>query len=207
MNNFSKSEFFKILDYSRSEQKIRLRIFKNFYNICHNNNIKFSLCEGSLLGCIRHNDFIPWDDDVDIYMTHNSFSELKKHIEGTENQLLKTRHVDKEKKYPILYFFKSVTDNKKIDIFLEGFKKEIYKPDEEYIKKTFNTYEVLVPTNYKDVLSKLYPDWENSCYISNHKIAKEKFKGGLAYNNNLLNQYSSLPLEQAKEWVEEYDKK
>jgi phosphorylcholine metabolism protein LicD len=198
MNNICKSEFFKILDYSRSEQKIRLRIFKNFYNICHNNNIKFSLCEGSLLGCIRYNDFVPWDDDIDIYMTHNSFSELKKYIKDTQNQLLKTNHV--------LYFFKSVTDNRKIDIFLEGFKKEIYKPDEEYIKKTFNTYEVLVPTNYKDVLSKLYPEWENSCYISNHKIAKEKFKSGLAYNNDLVNQYGFLSVDQAKEWVEEYGK-
>jgi len=199
MSNISKSEFFKILDYSRSEQKIRLRIFKNLYNTCHNNNIKFSLCEGSLLGCIRHNDFVPWDDDVDIYMTHNTFSELKKYIEGTENQLVKFNiH---------LYFLKDVTNNKKIDIFLEGFKKEIYKPYAEYIKKTFNTYEVLVPTNYKEILSKLYPEWENSCYISNHKIAQKKFKSGLAYNKELVNQYSFLPLEQAKEWVKEYDKK
>jgi phosphorylcholine metabolism protein LicD len=199
MSNISKSEFFKILDYARSEQKIILTIFENFYNICYDNNIEFSLCEGSLLGCIRHNDFVPWDDDIDLYMTHNSFYKFKKYIKNTQHQLLKINNV--------LYFFKYVSNNRKIDIFLEGFKKEIYKPDTEYIKKTFNTYEVLVPKNYKNILSNLYQDWENSCCICNHKIAKEKFKSRLGYNTNLVNQYTFLSLNQVKAWVEEYDKK
>lgn len=37
--------------------------------ICKELNIKYSLAYGSLIGAIRHGGFIPWDDDLDIWMT------------------------------------------------------------------------------------------------------------------------------------------
>ena len=47
-----------------------------FDRICRENNIRYSLTCGTLLGAVRHKGFIPWDDDVDVFLTRPEFSRL-----------------------------------------------------------------------------------------------------------------------------------
>jgi len=53
--------------------KVQLELLKKFHSFCEQNNLKYSLTFGSLLGAVRHNGFIPWDDDVDILMNRNDY--------------------------------------------------------------------------------------------------------------------------------------
>ena len=55
-----------------------LEAYKNIYEICSNNGLHVMLIGGSLLGAIRHNGFIPWDDDLDLAISRNDFEKLKK---------------------------------------------------------------------------------------------------------------------------------
>lgn len=54
-------------------QHVCLEIMKDIHDFCDKNDIKYSLSGGSLLGAIRHNGFIPWDDDLDIQMSRPDY--------------------------------------------------------------------------------------------------------------------------------------
>lgn len=53
-----------------------LGLMSEINKICIENDIKYTLMGGSLIGAIRHNGFIPWDDDMDIGMLNNDFEKF-----------------------------------------------------------------------------------------------------------------------------------
>lgn len=57
-------------------QDILLEIMVEFDRIATKYDIDYALAFGSELGAIRHNGFIPWDDDIDIYMEYEQYLKL-----------------------------------------------------------------------------------------------------------------------------------
>lgn len=56
--------------------KILLRIAKEFHNVCARNDIPYYMLGGTMLGAIRHNGFIPWDDDMDFGVPRPYYDKL-----------------------------------------------------------------------------------------------------------------------------------
>lgn len=50
------------------KQRVSFEILQTVANFCSEHNIRYYLAYGSLLGAIRHKGFIPWDDDVDLFV-------------------------------------------------------------------------------------------------------------------------------------------
>lgn len=57
-------------------QRKSLEIFLYFKEFCEKHNLSFYLCGGCCIGALRHKGFIPWDDDIDIFMPREDYEKL-----------------------------------------------------------------------------------------------------------------------------------
>lgn len=58
-------------------QNCILHVAQYVDKVCRNNNIEYCLMGGSALGAVRHKGFIPWDDDLDIFMTPDNYERFR----------------------------------------------------------------------------------------------------------------------------------
>lgn len=63
--------------YIEELKKLELNILDFFVQICEENGLTYFLAGGTLLGAVRHQGFIPWDDDIDVMMPRKDYEKLK----------------------------------------------------------------------------------------------------------------------------------
>lgn len=62
-------------------QRELLILLREFDLFCQSNSINYSVCSGTLLGAVRHQGFIPWDDDLDCIVDRKSFNQITSKID------------------------------------------------------------------------------------------------------------------------------
>ncbi len=111
----------KIIEIEQLKQ-IQLSIL-DFVNLfCKENNIRYSLCGGSLIGAIRHKGYIPWDDDIDIMMPrpdYDKFLELFNSKNADSNYRVINYLTDKDFYQP----FSKIVDTS--TVLIEAFERKI----------------------------------------------------------------------------------
>lgn len=85
----------------RKAQLIMLDMLVEFDAICKKHELQYWLDSGTLLGAVRHQGFIPWDDDIDISMPLEDYHRFLEIAEGElpDDIFLQTSQTDKDFKF------------------------------------------------------------------------------------------------------------
>ena len=176
-----------------------LCIMDSIHNFCEQNQIKYYMLGGTMLGAIRHKGFIPWDDDIDIGILRDDYERFcKTYVDSTNGYLLKSIHSDPQYYLP----FAKVIDPR-ISLY-----EEVYNAPEigayidvfplDYIEKEANGkcgfFSKSIKTKIEDLrYMQIRPDrifWKNILiFISRivypcslHKIASMREKRALSFS-------------------------
>lgn len=82
-NNLKMPENVKEISLKECQAEL-LELMDEFHNFCEDNGINYFMGSGTLLGAVRHNGFIPWDDDLDIFLPAEDFFKFCKLYKGSE---------------------------------------------------------------------------------------------------------------------------
>lgn len=58
-------------------KKIEIDILRTFVDFCEQHQLRYYLVGGTLIGAVRHQGFVPWDDDMDVAMPRKDFMKFR----------------------------------------------------------------------------------------------------------------------------------
>ena len=102
-------------------QKIQLNILLEVADFCDKNGITYFLTAGTLIGALRHQGFIPWDDDIDILMFRPDYEKFISIFNKRKNAGTKKVFATGYKNYP--YAFAKVSDENTVLVESENLNK------------------------------------------------------------------------------------
>lgn len=170
----------KIINQSEMKE-IELQLLKFFRGECDRMGLRYYLCGGTLLGAVRHKGYIPWDDDIDVFMPVpdylkliDQFQEDEIHkllnMDNCQTSYMFTRLIDKRTVLEEIHYPLQSKTGINIDIFpISGF------PSEDMQEVTDFTEEVLRLRNDWDDFWFDYGIKENNgeCYEKLKKRVKD----------------------------------
>ena len=80
-------------------KKVELDALIYIRQICQEYHLRYYLAYGTLLGAVRHQGFIPWDDDIDILMPRRDYERLLQITSSLNHERYKVVYNQKDKDY------------------------------------------------------------------------------------------------------------
>ena len=75
-------------------QEKMLNLLCELIRVCEENHLTYWACGGTCIGALRHSGFIPWDDDLDVFMPREDYEKLwrtRKQFDSKKFILCRTR--------------------------------------------------------------------------------------------------------------------
>ncbi len=70
------------------QKSIQLEILDSIHEFCNREGLLYSLCGGTMIGAVRHQGYIPWDDDIDLMMPREDYERFKALYKSEENEVI-----------------------------------------------------------------------------------------------------------------------
>ena len=86
----------------RKLQKAEVEILKDFDALCEKHGIDYFVCGGTAIGGVRHQGFIPWDDDIDIGMTREDYEHFLKVADSEYGDKYGVINPDRDSSFPAI---------------------------------------------------------------------------------------------------------
>lgn len=92
-------------------QEKLFEMFCWFHEFCEENDLRYYMLGGTMLGAVRHQGFIPWDDDIDVGMPRRDYERLESLMKEKNNEqyILETPNSPAKE---FLYAFSKLYDSK-----------------------------------------------------------------------------------------------
>jgi len=106
-------------------RRIQLGILDNVHQFCEAHGLRYFLSSGTLIGAVRHKGYIPWDDDIDIYMPRKDY-EMFLQMHKDEKDIYRILNPYKEPHY--YYTFAKVVDmrTRMVEDEIKGYEINVY---------------------------------------------------------------------------------
>ena len=96
----------KKIDDIQELRSIQMGILDHVHHFCEAHGLTYFLSSGTLIGAVRHGGYIPWDDDIDIYMPRKDYERLLREFKSDNQYKL----LDSAKELHYYYTFAKVVD-------------------------------------------------------------------------------------------------
>ena len=83
-------------------QNLEFEILKYIRDICDSNSLRYYLAYGTLIGAVRHQGFIPWDDDMDIHMPRPDYMKFVEIVKANPHPYYKLISRETEPRFTLL---------------------------------------------------------------------------------------------------------
>lgn len=93
-------------------REIQMAILDEIVRICKENNLRYYLAYGSLIGAVRHKGYIPWDDDMDIFLVREDYDKLLSILKGKEGDKAEWISLIDDTSADYFYPFSKAVDNR-----------------------------------------------------------------------------------------------
>lgn len=177
-------------------REIQLNILTSIHNICEKYGIRYSLGGGTLLGAVRHQGYIPWDDDIDIMMPRPDYERFLELYSEEGEYVVQDCHNDETYFYPFAKVYDQRTFLQEL-VVRSGVYVDVFPIDGLPVKeKTEEYYKKLINIVYKEIYysSKTYKIRDGNRYILYAKyllkrILSPKRRIALQHLDNLVHSY------------------